>query len=99
MNSHHLLAWLLIGLIAGALAGRVVRGKGFGCFGDIVVGLIGAVIGGFVLNRVTGGGDASSSFIIECIVAFVGAVILVFILRLFSRGGSRGGRGRGGAYR
>ncbi|GAC1342955.1 MAG: hypothetical protein NVSMB29_15210 [Candidatus Dormibacteria bacterium] len=92
MSSHHLLAWLLIGLIAGALAGRVVRGGGFGILGDIVVGLIGAFIGGFLLNAVTGNGDASNSFIIECIVAFIGAVILVFILRLFSRG-------RGGAYR
>ncbi len=95
MNSHHLLAWLLIGLIAGALAGRVVRGKGFGCIGDIVVGLIGAVIGGFLLGRLNGGGDAANGFIAECVVAFVGAVILVFLLRLFSRDGRGGRRGRG----
>lgn len=95
MSTHHVLAWLLIGLIAGAFAGRVVRGKGFGILGDIVVGLIGAFIGGYLLNTFTGNGDASSSFLIECIVAFVGAVILVFMLRLLSRGGRR----RGGAFR
>jgi len=92
MGTHHLLAWLLIGLIAGALAGRVVRGSGFGFFGDIAVGLLGAVIGGFLLNTFTGGGNASASFLIECIVAFAGAVILVLVLRLVS---PAGGRGRG----
>ncbi len=98
MNTHHLIVWLLIGLVAGALAGRVVRGKGFGILGDIVVGLLGAVIGGFLLNHLTGDPAAQSSKLLEVIVAFVGAVILVFVLRLFSRGGD-GRRGRGRAYR
>jgi uncharacterized membrane protein YeaQ/YmgE (transglycosylase-associated protein family) len=97
MDSHHLIAWLLIGLIAGALAGRVVEGSGFGILGDIVVGLVGAFAGGLILNAVTTGGDASNSFVVECVVAFVGAVVLLTLLRLVTGGGR--GRGRRGLAR
>ncbi len=87
MDTHHVIVWLLIGLIAGALAGRVVRGSGFGILGDIVVGLVGAFVGGWILNAVTGGGDATSSFVGECVVAFLGAVVLLWLVRLVSSGG------------
>lgn len=90
MGSHHLIAWILIGLISGALAGRVVEGGGFGFLGDIVVGLVGAFIGGLILNAVTGGGNTTVSFIGECIVAFIGACLLLAVLRAFGRG--RAGR-------
>ena len=71
------------GTVAGWLAGRVVKGGGFGLIVDIIVGIVGAVIGGFlagVLGISTGGGIIGS-----IIVAFIGAVILLFILRLIKR--------------
>src|SRR5262249_48178419 len=76
----HLVIFILIGLIAGALAGRVVRGHGFGMLGDIVVGIIGAFLGGWIFARffgVVGGG-----FIGSLVIAFVGAVILLWLIRL-----------------
>ena len=78
-----IIAWLVIGAIAGWLAGQVVKGGGFGLIVDIIVGIVGAVIGGFlagVLGISTGG-----SIIGSIIVAFIGAVILLFILRLIKR--------------
>jgi uncharacterized membrane protein YeaQ/YmgE (transglycosylase-associated protein family) len=86
----HLIAWLLVGLIAGALAGRVVEGGGFGVLGDIVVGLVGAFIGGLILHALTNS-DVAGSFIGECIVAFVGACLLLAALRMVGRGRSGGG--------
>ena len=78
-----IIAWLVIGAIAGWLAGQVVKGGGFGLIVDIIVGIVGAVIGGLlagVLGISTGGGIIGS-----IIVAFIGAVILLFILRLIKR--------------
>lgn len=75
--------WLLIGLIAGALASAVMRGGGYGIVGDIVVGLIGALIGGFLMSLL---GLGSSGFIGTLIVAFIGACLLIALLRLFSGG-------------
>jgi len=75
--------WLVVGAIAGWLAGQVVKGSGFGLIGDIVVGIIGAVVAGWLLPQlglVIGGG------ILGAIVnAFIGAVILLLILRLIKR--------------
>jgi len=85
-GAHHFLTWLLIGGIAGALAGRVVRGAGFGCLADIAVGLVGALIGGALLHALTGS-DEATSFLEECLVAFLGAVILLVVLKLFTGGG------------
>jgi uncharacterized membrane protein YeaQ/YmgE (transglycosylase-associated protein family) len=78
-----IIAWLVIGAIAGWLAGQVVKGGGFGLIVDIIVGIVGAVIGGFLAGALgisTGGGIIGS-----IIVAFIGAVILLFILRLIKR--------------
>lgn len=79
--------WLVVGLIAGALAGLVMRGGGYGIVGDIVVGLIGALIGGFLASLV---GLGSGGIIGSIIIAFVGACILIAILRAIS--GGFGGR-------
>ena len=82
-----IIAWLVIGAIAGWLAGQVVKGGGFGLIVDIIVGIVGAVIGGFlagVLGISTGGGIIGS-----IILAFIGAVILLFILRLIKRASRR----------
>ncbi len=79
---HHLIGWIVIGLIAGALAGVVVRGGGFGFVRDVIVGLVGAVLGGLLLHLLTGA-RTSPSFLVELLVAFVGAVILLLLTRPF----------------
>src|ERR1700685_3327438 len=82
---HHIIAWLVIGLIAGALASLVVRGTGLGFVRDIIVGLNGAVIGGLILHAVTHGAHTSVKIWKEIVVAFVGAVIMLFIVKVFDR--------------
>ena len=85
--------WLVVGLIAGFLASRVMRGGGYGLIGDIVVGLIGAFIGGWLAGFLGIGG--SSSLIVTIVIAFIGACILLAILHAVTRGGaSRGWRRR-----
>jgi uncharacterized membrane protein YeaQ/YmgE (transglycosylase-associated protein family) len=78
-----IIIWLIVGAIAGWLAGMVVKGGGFGLIGDIIVGIIGALIAGWLLPRlgIFIGGD----FIGDIINAFIGAVILLIILRLLRR--------------
>ena len=84
-----ILSWIVVGLIAGWLAGLVVKGGGYGCIGDIIVGVVGALIGGWIASHFFHMGDPVSGINLQSIlVAFVGAVILVFILRLVS--GRRG---------
>jgi len=81
---HGVIAWLIIGAIAGWLAGVLVRGGGFGLIVDIIVGIVGAFIGGWlagVLHISLGGGWIGS-----IITAVIGAVILLFIIRLVRRG-------------
>jgi uncharacterized membrane protein YeaQ/YmgE (transglycosylase-associated protein family) len=81
-----ILSWLVVGLIAGFLASRVMRGGGYGLIGDIVVGVIGALIGGFLASTLLNMPNAVSGInITTIVVAFVGAVILIAILRLFRR--------------
>ena len=80
-----ILSWIVVGLIAGWLAGLVVKGGGFGCVGDIIVGVIGGLLGGWLASSFFHMGDPMSGINIESImVAFVGAVILIIILRLLS---------------
>jgi uncharacterized membrane protein YeaQ/YmgE (transglycosylase-associated protein family) len=83
MAGHGLIAWLIIGAVAGWLAGLIVRGGGYGIIGDIVVGIVGAVLFGWLFGAM---GIATGSGIIGSIIAAViGAVILILILRLVSR--------------
>jgi uncharacterized membrane protein YeaQ/YmgE (transglycosylase-associated protein family) len=91
VSGHHLIAWLVIGFIAGLLASLVVRGTGLGFVRDIVVGLVGAVIGGLILHALTHGAHTSVKVWKEIVVAFVGAVILLLVIKLYdrSRGRSR----------
>ena len=79
------LAWIVIGLIAGGVAARVVAGRGFGCIADIVVGVAGAVIGGFLLHALFGA-TGTVGFWGSIIVAFIGAVVLLAALKLISGG-------------
>jgi uncharacterized membrane protein YeaQ/YmgE (transglycosylase-associated protein family) len=84
-----ILSWIIVGLIAGFLAGVVVKGGGYGCIGDVIVGVIGGLLGGWIASYFFHIGDPMSGINLESIlIAFVGAVIFVVILRLI--GGRRG---------
>jgi uncharacterized membrane protein YeaQ/YmgE (transglycosylase-associated protein family) len=83
MDVQSLIIWLIVGAIAGWLAGMVVKGGGFGLIGDIIVGIVGALIAGWLLPQlgiVIGGGLVGA-----IIDAFIGAVILLIIIRLIKR--------------
>lgn len=84
--SSSFVAWIVIGLLAGWIAGLLSRGAGFGCLGDILIGLIGSVLGGWIFSRlnILGGG-----FIFSLAAATVGAVILAVIARLLTGGRRR----------
>jgi uncharacterized membrane protein YeaQ/YmgE (transglycosylase-associated protein family) len=90
MSVETILIWMAIGLVAGWLASRVVGRGGFGVIGDIVLGIVGAFLGGLMFRtlhlRTPFTGVASTIF-----VAFVGAVALLLLMRLVSRLSSRGG--------
>jgi uncharacterized membrane protein YeaQ/YmgE (transglycosylase-associated protein family) len=83
MEAQSIIIWLIVGAIAGWLAGMVVKGGGFGLIGDIVVGIIGAVVAGWLLPRI--GIVIGVGFIASVIDAFIGAVILLIVLRLIKR--------------
>jgi uncharacterized membrane protein YeaQ/YmgE (transglycosylase-associated protein family) len=78
-----LIAWVIIGLIAGWLAGKVSRGRGFGCIANILIGLVGAVLGGWIFMKL---GILGGGMIYSIAAATVGAVILVAIAGIFSGG-------------
>jgi uncharacterized membrane protein YeaQ/YmgE (transglycosylase-associated protein family) len=82
-----LIAWLIVGLVAGFLASMVMRGGGYGIIGDIIVGVVGAFLGGLVASLLGFGG--STGLIGSIIVAFIGACILIAILRAISGGYGR----------
>jgi uncharacterized membrane protein YeaQ/YmgE (transglycosylase-associated protein family) len=80
-----ILAWIVVGLIAGWLAGKVARGSGYGVIGDIILGIVGALVGGFLATNVFGMSDPVSGFnLTTLIVAFLGAVIVVVVVGLLS---------------
>jgi uncharacterized membrane protein YeaQ/YmgE (transglycosylase-associated protein family) len=80
-----LVGWLILGLLAGWLAGKISRGRGFGCITDIVLGLIGGVLGGWLFTRL-GIVSHADSFLYSLAAATVGAIIIVAIAHLFSPG-------------
>jgi len=73
----------LIGLVAGWLAGLLVKGGGFGVIGDIVVGVLGALLGGFLFSSL--GLSSGGGLLGAIIVATIGAIVLIFIVRLIKR--------------
>jgi uncharacterized membrane protein YeaQ/YmgE (transglycosylase-associated protein family) len=81
------LAWIVIGLVAGVLASLVMGGTGYGIIGDIVIGIVGAFVGGW-LFRTLGITTPFSGMGGTIFVAFIGAVVLLFVLRLI-RGATR----------
>jgi uncharacterized membrane protein YeaQ/YmgE (transglycosylase-associated protein family) len=80
-----IIAWLIVGLIAGFLAGKVMKGSGYGIIGDIIVGLIGAFIGGLLFGSFV---RAEYTLVGSIVVAFVGACILIAVVRFVARGRS-----------
>lgn len=84
----NILTWLIVGLIAGVLASLVMGGTGYGIIGDIIIGIVGAFIGGWIFGAlgvaVPLGGIAGT-----ILMAFIGAVVLLFIIRLVKRGSAR----------
>jgi len=80
-----IISWIVVGLIAGWLAGLVVKGGGFGCIGDIVVGIVGGLLGGWIASYFFHMGDPITGINLQSIlVAFLGAVIFVIILRVLT---------------
>jgi uncharacterized membrane protein YeaQ/YmgE (transglycosylase-associated protein family) len=88
INVGQLIVWLIIGSLAGFLAGLVVRGRGFGMLGNMLIGLVGALIGGLIFAlldiRITGLPTFTFS-LADLLVAFIGAVILLLLARLVRR--------------
>jgi uncharacterized membrane protein YeaQ/YmgE (transglycosylase-associated protein family) len=78
-----LLWFLIVGLVAGWLAGVLMKGGGFGIIGDIVVGVIGAVIGGWLFSAL--GASAGGGLLGSIIVATIGAIVLLFVVRVLKR--------------
>ena len=81
---HGLIAWIIIGLIAGWLTGKLMKGSGFGFFMDMIVGLVGALVGGFISSHLGMGGVGEHGLIISIVIAVIGAVILTVLLRLIT---------------
>jgi len=82
----NILGWIVIGLLAGFVAGQVMKGSGYGIVGDVVVGLVGAVVGGFLASLLGLGGLNSNDPISwgTFFIALIGAIVLIAVLRMFS---------------
>jgi uncharacterized membrane protein YeaQ/YmgE (transglycosylase-associated protein family) len=80
-ETHGFVSWLFLGLVAGWLAGKIARGRGFGCIADIILGLIGSYFGGWIFTKL---GIFGGGFLYSLAAATLGAVILVSIAHLFS---------------
>jgi uncharacterized membrane protein YeaQ/YmgE (transglycosylase-associated protein family) len=84
-----ILSWIIVGLIAGFLAGQVMRGGGYGVIGDIIIGVLGGLLGGWIAFYFFDIGNTMSEIsVVSILVAFAGAILLILVLRMI------GGRGR-----
>jgi uncharacterized membrane protein YeaQ/YmgE (transglycosylase-associated protein family) len=83
MGDRGILWFLLVGLIAGWLAGKIMKGSGYGLVGDLVIGMLGAIVGGWVFGLL---GIAAWGFFGRIIVAVAGALILLYVIRLVKHG-------------
>ena len=87
LSGESLLIILLVGLIAGWLAGKIVSGGGFGFIGDIAIGIVGSLIGTWLLSRL--GIHLGSDFLTKIVVATIGAVLLLLVVGIVRGGGPR----------
>jgi uncharacterized membrane protein YeaQ/YmgE (transglycosylase-associated protein family) len=77
-----IVAWIVVGLIAGWLAGMVMKGGGYGIVGDILVGIVGALLGGFLASVLLGAQDAVNGInLVSIVTAFLGSVLLIAVVR------------------
>jgi len=97
MSNESLLVILFVGVVAGWLAGKLVRGAGFGLIGDLLVGIVGAFIGSWLLPQL--GIHLGAGILRAILNATIGAVLLLFVLRLLTGGLGWGGSGWGGGWR
>ncbi len=79
---HGIIAWIILGLIAGWITGKLMKGSGYGALMDIIVGIIGALIGGFLAAHLGFGGP--HGLVMSIVIAVIGAVILTLIVRLIT---------------
>lgn len=89
LSNESIIVIVLVGMVAGWLAGKIVRGAGYGLIGDIAVGIIGAFIGDWLLPRL--GNHLGSGTISSIVSATIGAIVLLLIIRLVAGGGRFGG--------
>ncbi len=89
MSNESLLVILIVGLVAGWLAGQIMQGGGFGILGDLVIGILGAFVGDWLLPQI--GLHLGTGIVPAILDATIGALVLLFILRLVSGGGRWGG--------
>jgi uncharacterized membrane protein YeaQ/YmgE (transglycosylase-associated protein family) len=82
-----ILWWIIVGLIAGFITGKLMKGSGFGTIMDIIVGIVGAIIGGFIMRALGFAGEGGMIYTI--IIAVLGAVILTWLIRLITGNKSR----------
>ena len=80
----HILWWIIVGLIAGWLTGKIMKGGGYGFWLDIVLGVVGAIVGGYIARAL--GLASSGGMIYTILVALGGAIIVVFVFRLITKG-------------
>jgi uncharacterized membrane protein YeaQ/YmgE (transglycosylase-associated protein family) len=78
----YILWWIIVGLIAGWLTGKLMKGSGYGAVMDIIVGIVGAIVGGFIMRALGFSGEGGMLYTI--IVAVIGAVILTWLIRLIT---------------
>jgi uncharacterized membrane protein YeaQ/YmgE (transglycosylase-associated protein family) len=81
---HGIIAWIVIGVIAGWITGKLMKGSGFGFLMDMIVGLVGALIGGWISSALGFGSTGQHGMIGSIIIAVIGAVVLTVIVRLIS---------------
>lgn len=90
MSNESLLVILIVGILAGWLAGKVVRGAGFGIIGDLLIGIVGAFIGSWLLPRI--GIHLGTGAVSAFVNATIGAILLLLVVRLLGGGGGWGSR-------
>ncbi len=86
-QGHGIIAWIIIGIIAGWLTGKLMKGSGFGVLMDMIVGLVGALVGGFISSHLGFGTAGQHGWIGSIVISVIGAIVLTLILRLIT--GSR----------
>jgi uncharacterized membrane protein YeaQ/YmgE (transglycosylase-associated protein family) len=85
-TGHGLIAWIIIGVLAGWLTGKLMKGSGFGFWMDMIVGLVGALVGGFISTHLGTGGIGEHGLVMSIIIATIGAILLTWLVRLITGG-------------